>query len=1246
MRGSFVTFAVALVFATTGPALAAPEPVGAPVSEPSRPVDPRVRNLLARLPLAFETNRGQAPEGWDFLVRCRGYHAFVASDAVVFSFDGAGLQMSLDGAARCEPETRGLELAGKANYFLGNDPSKWISNVPLSRGAVYRDAAPGTTWTFGGSGRALEFAFELGPGVAGPTLRFEGALATSIAADGSLRLAMPHGVATMSAPVARQDGSGTRIPALARWAVAKDGSVRVDVAARDPSRRVHVDPTVTYESYLGGSSDDNAIAAAMDSSGSAYVAGQTYSSNFPATSGAFSTSLTPGTNGGRTDGFVVKLNASGSALAYATYFGGSSDEYVTAMQVDASGRAYMVGRTYSTNFPVTPGAYSASYGGNGVLLSLNASGSALYFSTCTLRNMATGVALGSNGGVFVCEGAELAHYSSLGTQRDFGTTIATISANGGFNDVACDADGRAYAVGAIVSAGAWPATSGAYRSTVVGSSDALITKVDATGNVIWTTYLGGSQGDEARVVGVNDAGQVYVSGRTGSSDFPVTSGAFASAYSNTGTPDAFVTRLDAVGASLRYSTYCGGLNITSLRVHRYSSWVCAGSTGGGSLTTSGAFQAQSGGASDGVVLSFNRDNTLAWSSFVGGSGVDAVDGLGMAPDGSVVLAGFTTSTDFPTVSPYQGTQGSYADGFVLTVPDNLPTSLPALAVAESNLPQATITADYGHPIAGTGGVTPYTWAVVSGTPPPGTSLAANGMLNGTPTQTGSFPFRVRVTDASEVFAEGDVSLTVNPLPSLPGAILGTTIGTLCDRVVPVSGGTAPFTIELLTGTAPDGLTLGANGHLTGTATTLGDSALTIRAHDAYGLTATGGLTIRVNAAPSIVAATPPGGTTTKTYAFTFTTADGTAPFTWTVASGALPATLGASTGALSGAAKAPGVYEFVLRATDAVGAIAERGFAVDVHALPTLDTLVLRPMTIGRPFAQTLSVSGGTPPFTWAPGSGDFPGGFQIDASTARLSGTPTLPGLATAMVSCTDRWGAVALQSVSFDVATLVDLTRKKSSDSLTFESGGADHVTRALELTAGSSVQIAMTGGRVGDSPPQLALTDSAGSEVDLAPYKRTTRNAVSVKGLVIAETGRYFLTATPADNFTGKSKLTVAVSPRGAWPSGATLDAGATSEFRFSAPPGALLSIAVKAPKGSAALPRIVSVTGPDATDPMAGGSTIEKNASAKFATKVPLAGGDYRVVFGTRDATTGPVTWTVKVKLPKLYEFALPDLVAGE
>ena len=286
-----------------------------------------------------------------------------------------------------------------------------------------------------------------------------------------------------------------------------------------------------------------------------------------------------------------------------------------------------------------------------------------------------------------------------------------------------------------------------------------------------------------------------------------------------------------------------------------------------------------------------------------------------------------------------------------------------------------------------------------------------------------------------------------------------------------------------------------------------------------------------------------------------------------------------------------------------------------------------------------------TPPFTWAPAPGDFPTEFQVDAS-GRISGSPSATGSSSALVECTDRWGAVALQTVTFDAGALADLSRRRTSEKLVFESGGAGHVTRALELTEGSLLSVTLTGGRVGDEPPQLAFTDSAGVEIDLAPFTRTTKRAVAVKGLVIPATGRWFLTATVAPQFAGRVRLTIGVTPRAAWPAAATIDAGGMEDFEFSAPPGALVSVAVRAAKGSAAVPTVLHVIGPDEIDLAPAGRTSEKTGSATFSSRTPLAGGDYLVVIGARDGTAGEITWTVKLRLPRAYEFSMPDVPAGD
>jgi hypothetical protein len=250
----------------------------------------------------------------------------------------------------------------------------------------------------------------------------------------------------------------------------------------------------------------------VDGSGRAYVTGQS-GSDFPTTPGAFDRSFN-----GDVDAFVTKLNASGSALEYSTYLGGTSTEFSADIAVDGMSRAHVTGQTRSGNYPTTSGAFDRSFNGgiaDAFVTKLNASGSALEYSTY----------LG-------------------GTDFDQGHGIA---ANGG----------RAYVMGTTSSTD-FRTTQGAFDRTPNGDVDAFVTKFNASGSgLVYSTYLGGTNSDEGGGdIAVLD-GRAYVTGTTSSIDYP-TQGAFDTSLG--GSADAFVTKFNAAGSALAYSTYLGGMD--------------------------------------------------------------------------------------------------------------------------------------------------------------------------------------------------------------------------------------------------------------------------------------------------------------------------------------------------------------------------------------------------------------------------------------------------------------------------------------------------------------------------------------------------------------------------------------------------------------------------------------------------------------------------------------------------------------
>jgi hypothetical protein len=328
--------------------------------------------------------------------------------------------------------------------------------------------------------------------------------------------------------------------------------------------------TLLYSTYLGGSDGDGGSGIKIDALGNAYVTGLTDSSNFPITPSAFQTTF-----GGKSDAFVSKLNAAGSALLYSTYLGGSGDENSGLgsgrIAVDASGNAYVAGDTNSSNFPTTPGAFQTNLGGGGrdaFVSKLNAAGSALLYSTY----------LGGSG-------------------DESGSGIAV------------DASGNAYVTGFTQSSN-FPTTTGVFQTGLHGPTDAFVSKLNAAGSaLVYSTYLGGGANSfvEGNGIAVDASGNAYVTGGT-FSNFPTTPGAFQTTFG--GAEDGFFSKLNAAGSALLYSTYLGGsdadLGGGGIAVDSSGNAYIAGFTASSNFPiTPGAFQTTSRGGGDIFVSKFS-----------------------------------------------------------------------------------------------------------------------------------------------------------------------------------------------------------------------------------------------------------------------------------------------------------------------------------------------------------------------------------------------------------------------------------------------------------------------------------------------------------------------------------------------------------------------------------------------------------------------------------------------------------------
>ena len=348
---------------------------GSQTSEAAASMPP---GAFGRLPLSFEPNQGQTDARVKFLARGPGYGLFLTDNEAVFSLSGSQMRMRLQGAST-SPQITGVDqLPGKVNYLLGNKSENWRTNVPTYARVRYEQIYPGVDLIYYGNQRQLEYDFVIEPRASSKQIRlaFEGAGKLKLNRHGDLILGSAAHKITLLRPKAYQEIDNKRREVSVKYLLKPYGQVAFQVGAYDKRQQLVIDPVLVYSTYLGGSGLDAGNGIAVDSSGNAYITGQTSSLNFPTVS-----PLQPAT-GGSVDAFVAKLNATGTALVYSTYLGGSGTDVGTSIAVDSNGNAFITGQTTSLTFPtVNPLHPALNDSADAFVAELNSAGSALVYST-------------------------------------------------------------------------------------------------------------------------------------------------------------------------------------------------------------------------------------------------------------------------------------------------------------------------------------------------------------------------------------------------------------------------------------------------------------------------------------------------------------------------------------------------------------------------------------------------------------------------------------------------------------------------------------------------------------------------------------------------------------------------------------------------------------------------------------------------------------------------------------------------
>jgi autotransporter-associated beta strand protein len=401
---------------------------------------------------------------------------------------------------------------------------------------------------------------------------------------------------------------------------------------------------------------------------------------------------------------------------------------------------------------------------------------------------------------------------------------------------------------------------------------------------------------------------------------------------------------------------------------------------------------------------------------------------------NVLPAGLTMTSD-GVVSGTLTTSGS--NSFAVNVTDlmgsttsrtfSLTVSAPPLAIETAAIfSGATAGQAFNQQLVATGGIEPYAWSVVAGALPPGLALSGSGLLAGTPTQSGSYAFTVRLADGIEAVTR-DYAMEVAPAPeltvataSLPSAVAGVAYA----QVLNATGGEGPYAWAITGGSLPAGLSLSDDGTISGTMQAPGTSAFTVRVTDAAANTAIKELSLTVAEPLVVLTAELPGGTAGTTYRQTLAAAGGTSLYSWSVSAGALPGGLTLSpSGEIAGIPATGGNFVFTVRVQEMSGVSAEKELSLAIQQPLAIDTVSLPPIVTGVAYAQQLSASGGFPPYAWSITSGSLPAGLVLSGD-GTISGTPSVAGTSTFTVRVTDSADTSEERELTIVVSAPLSLT------------------------------------------------------------------------------------------------------------------------------------------------------------------------------------------------------------------------------
>jgi hypothetical protein len=614
----------------------------------------RVSTLLSGFPLSFEPNQGQSNAKVKFLSHGVGYSVFLSADDAVLAlqemkeappsragkmrqYEEAALRMQFVDANRAAELSPLDELRGKSNYFLGNNPEQWRTGIAQFRRVEYRNIYPGVDLLFYGNSKKLEYDFVVNPGGDLSRIRVRLRGADQICLNGeNLSVKVGERYLQFTKPLVYQETEGGRKQVEGHFVV-RGNEFSFRVGKYDHAKPLVIDPALDYSENLGGSGRATSIAVAP--TGEVFLAGSTNTPNFPATVGAFQTTM----KSGSVNAFVAKLDTNGNVL-WATYLGGSGGDVAHGVAIDSQENVYVVGSAGSIDFPTSTGAFQPTFPAcsaaapgcsHAFVTGLNPTGTALLYSSY----------LGSSG---------------------------TAQANDAANSVVFDASGSIFVTGRAAAPN-FPTTPGALLTTFTTTAGiSFVAKIDplqsGIASLVYSTFLGGSDNSEygqGNGIAIDAHGNAYVTGATASTKFPTTPGAFLTTLSRSRLT-GYVAELNSSGSSVIFGTYLGDtsgmFSVTppdsprALAVDSSGIYVVGVTMSGNFPVTSGAFQTTMPGLSAAFVSKLNpAGSALIYSTLLGGTGtpldsaipLDYATGIVVDASGNAYVTGVAGSPDFP-----------------------------------------------------------------------------------------------------------------------------------------------------------------------------------------------------------------------------------------------------------------------------------------------------------------------------------------------------------------------------------------------------------------------------------------------------------------------------------------------------------------------------------------------------------------------------------------------------------------------